>query len=71
MPDTLQLLVGHAQVQGHRRPVRAQAPGHTQQVALGQEAGVSITQVQRCQGEVSPVAQPLRAGQFLWGGWLQ
>lgn len=68
MPDALQLLVGQAQVQGHGRPVRAQAPGHVQQVALGQEAGLGIAQVQRCQGEASPSPQPLGAPQPLWGG---
>lgn len=56
MPDALQLAVGHAQVQGHGRPVSAQAPSHVQQVALGQEASLSITQVQRSQGEASPPA---------------
>lgn len=50
MPDALELTVGQAQVQGHSRPVGAQAPGHVQQVALGQEAGLGVAQVQRCQG---------------------
>lgn len=70
VPDALQLVVGQAQVQGHGRPVRAQAPGHVQQVALGQEAGLGVPQVQRCQGEASPSAQPgpLGAPQPLWGG---
>lgn len=62
MPDALQLTVGHAEVQGHSWPVRAQASGHIQQVALGQEAGLSITQVQRCQGEASPLPLPWRLG---------
>lgn len=69
VPDALQLMVGHAQVQGHSWPVRAQAPSHIQQVALGQEAGLRIAQVQRCQGENRPPSpsRPLRPPQPLRG----
>lgn len=56
--DALQLLVGEAQVQGHVGPVRPQASCHTQQVALGQEAGLRVTQVQRGQGESSALLCP-------------
>lgn len=73
MPNSLQLTVGQPQVQGHSRPIRAQTSSHTQQVALGQEAGLSIAQVQRCQGEASPQPLPwsLRLPQSLWGEGMQ
>lgn len=68
MSDALQLSVGHAQVQGHGWPVGTQAPSHTQQVALSQKAGLSVAQVQGCEGEADPLPVPLGPLESLSGG---